>query len=427
METASQINGLKILSPKRRASPDKFLELYPYYAGYPEAFVKALFDSSAVAPGSWIYDPWNGTGTTTSVASSMGLSAIGFDLNPVMVMVAKARLLPTSEAASLIPLASAILRQSRSVTCDLTTDEPLLTWFKPATAKKLRSIERSCFELLIGPEGKVGATSSIAATFYTALFTVGRQIAHAFRSANPTWIRDPKAKSDRASLTGADIEARFLKCVSAIAAHVAARAPSAHQAVACEVRVADATTTTPGRLVDWVVTSPPYCTRIDYAISTRVELALLQPLSGIDTDHLRSRMIGTTKVPSEAITPSDAWGARCNEFLSKIYDHKSKASKTYYYSNHLDYFDKLNRSVSKLSSALRSGGTAILIVQDSYYKDLHNDLPGIVSEMAEGNALTLKRRADFVSSTCMSRINTRAAAHLTRRGSTEAVLCFTKQ
>src|SRR5690606_7221892 len=45
--------------------------------------------------------------------------------------------------------------------------------------------------------------------------------------------------------------------------------------------------------VDAVITSPPYCTRIDYAVATRMELAVL----GIDesrTENLRRLMIGTT-------------------------------------------------------------------------------------------------------------------------------------
>ena len=71
-------NNLVIPSPKRRPSADGFQQLYPYYAGFPELFVHALLTSSLVKPGGFIYDPWNGSGTTTAVASRLGLPAVGF-------------------------------------------------------------------------------------------------------------------------------------------------------------------------------------------------------------------------------------------------------------------------------------------------------------------------------------------------------------
>jgi hypothetical protein len=45
----------------------------------------------------------------------MGYPAIGFDLNPIMVVVAKARLLPVTEASSLVPLGHAIVDNARKL------------------------------------------------------------------------------------------------------------------------------------------------------------------------------------------------------------------------------------------------------------------------------------------------------------------------
>ncbi|WP_410712175.1 DNA methyltransferase [Bradyrhizobium sp. BEA-2-5] len=46
--------------------------------------------------GQVVLDPWNGSGTTTSVANGAGLTAVGIDINPAMAVVAKARLSPTT-------------------------------------------------------------------------------------------------------------------------------------------------------------------------------------------------------------------------------------------------------------------------------------------------------------------------------------------
>ena len=131
-------------------------------------------------------------------------------------------------------------------------------------------------------------------------------------------------------------------------------------------------------------------------------------------------------VPQGPIRQRDEWGIKCTQFLNAVYDHPSKASKGYYHITHLDYFDKMFRSITKLSSALKSKGKAILVVQDSYYKDVHNDLPAIITEMADACDLHMHKRADFSSLSCMSRVNSRAVAHATRTGSTESVLVFVK-
>jgi DNA modification methylase len=68
--------------------------LFPYYAGYSDCFAHDLIQSLNLERESLIYDPWNGSGTTTTAAARLGFSAVGCDLNPVMILVAKARILP---------------------------------------------------------------------------------------------------------------------------------------------------------------------------------------------------------------------------------------------------------------------------------------------------------------------------------------------
>jgi hypothetical protein len=178
--------------------------------------------------------------------------------------------------------------------------------------------------------------------------------------------------------------------------------------------------------VDCILTSPPYCTRIDYTAATRIELAVIDSLLKIDTVELNRSMIGTTKVPSRNVERQQEWGDKCLRFLEAVERHPSKASGGYYLRTHLDYFDKMHRSVVNMSGALRENGYAILILQDSYYKDVHNDVPGIISQMAGSHGLDLKRREDFRSPNCMSRINPRAPSRATRTGAVESVLIFQK-
>ena len=67
--------------------------LYNYYAGFSDHFVKDVLSAYSLDQTSVVLDPWNGSGTTTKIAYQNGFQAIGFDVNPVMVIVAKANLL----------------------------------------------------------------------------------------------------------------------------------------------------------------------------------------------------------------------------------------------------------------------------------------------------------------------------------------------
>ena len=153
--------------------------------------------------------------------------------------------------------------------------------------------------------------------------------------------------------------------------------------------------------IDHVIASPPYCTRIDYAVSTSPELAFLGYDLDSDFDALRRQLIGTSTVPADMPSfPSDL-GPTCTHFLSALSRHTSKASSTYYYKNHVQYFQSIGNSISEISRVLKPCGKCILVVQDSYYKDLHNDLPSIFIEMAELRDLQLLDRSDFAVSRTM--------------------------
>jgi DNA modification methylase len=48
---------------------------YPYCAGFSPNFVRSLLLSSQLNPNTCIVDPWNGSGTTTTIAASLGYNA----------------------------------------------------------------------------------------------------------------------------------------------------------------------------------------------------------------------------------------------------------------------------------------------------------------------------------------------------------------
>lgn len=430
---------LKIGSPKRNKRLQTGWEgFFPYYAGFPEQFVRDILESAKLGADSVVLDPWNGSGTTTYAASQLGLKSIGIDLNPVMIIVARARLLPPSEADHLRPLAANLLSQLRSSPLVIAPDDPLLSWFQLDAAKLVRCIERNIRRSLVGgmtksPDGiHLDKISGTAATLYVALFAACRRLAMSLQSSNPTWIKLPKANDDRLDPSAYAIAHQFAENVRGMSNALAAKqliedaAGMEFNAGTSTIQLSDtAKMVVPASSVDFVLTSPPYCTRIDYTAATRVELAVLGPLLKVKPRDLGRQMIGSVQVPQAKIEIGESWGRTCSRFLTALKAHPSKASGGYYYKTHLDYFDKIARSLGHVTTALKPGGRAIFVVQDSYYKDIHNDLPQILKEMGIRAGLTFSKRKDFRLKS-MSDINPGRKVYERPSGATESVLCFTK-
>jgi hypothetical protein len=427
------LEKIDIPSPKRNSNLQTCWEgFFPYYAGFPESFAQAILVGAELSSGSSILDPWNGSGTTTYVASTNGVSSIGLDLNPVMVVVAKARLLARSEADSLEPLGTKILKGSADELLGL-EDDPLRLWFSGGTAHAIRQIERSIRRHLVGARTvtptavNLNHLSCLAATNYAALFSVCRDLSRRFQSSNPTWLRRPKKGERKIWAERTTIERKFTtKLLSMAKALGNSQRP--RNPVVSDIRLADTSRAIPAvGNADLILTSPPYCTRIDYAVATRIELAILQPLLTQTPEHLSRQMTGSTRVPDGAIDAIREWGGTCRGFLAALKRHPSKASAGYYYQTHLDYFKKMYSSLANCAAALRSSGELVLVVQDSFYKDVHNDLPTILAEMTQSHGLDLVRRRDFYIGRSMAGINPGSRTYPRRPGATESVLCFRKQ
>jgi SAM-dependent methyltransferase len=422
---------LTISSPKRAASDAGGWEaFFPYYAGFPEAFACSVLKGAALFPGAQVLDPWNGSGTTTFSASTLGIAATGFDLNPIMLIVARARLLASSEADAVLPLAHAVTRRLRGRHRELATEDPLLDWFTPKAAAILRNIERAIRCELVGMRTltlkgpRLENIASIAAAFYVALFSVARRLAAPYQSSNPTWFRRPRGDDRIDAVRGAIVDA-FIEKISRMACVLADRIENPKMDFArANLRVID-TVSAPvaPASIDFVLTSPPYCTRIDYSIATRIELAVLHEFVPVKVEDLGRQMIGSTRVPRIEITPSVGWGTTCLTFLEALKGHPSRASAGYYYKTHVDYFDKMSRALSQIARGLKPGGRAVLVVQDSYYKDIHNDLPAVLIQMCGASGLALGSRQDF-SARSMAGINPYTRLYKRSSGATESVLCF---
>lgn len=429
-----KFNSLVIENPKRNVSASKASDrnMYPYYAGYSKDFAENLLGSLSLKSDSVVFDPWNGGGTTTLAASQMGFASVGLDLNPVMVIVAKAVLLPQHEISSLMPLAQSLVEQAVMRGKKNISEEPLCEWMLPESAHFIRQLENEINRTLVlyeryeslTTEKGLNQISALGAFFYVALFRAVRRLLKSFIPTNPTWIKRPKSRQRKFPSQRVIYEI-FLDEVRLLTQNLnRPRSFYAGENETATISLGNAETLSlPDSFVDAVITSPPYCTRIDYAVATAIELSVLR-MGETQFSQLRRSLMGSSTVNAKVGVVNQQWGETCAHFLKEVYKHPSKASQTYYYKNHYQYFESLQVSITEITRILKPQGLGVLVIQDSYYKEIHNDVPTIAIEMAERAGMILRRREDFSSNRSMVSMNQRAKKYLSSRKNVESVLCF---
>lgn len=415
----------------RRDSRDSFGRnlWYPYYAGFSPRFAVTEIASARLKPGALVVDPWNGGGTTTWAAKYLGFCAWGGDLNPSMLVVAKAKSLGAQNCLSAEALAERIARV-KTVNGKVSESDPLIRWLGPTATGHVRGIEHAIKKHVV-PDWLRSAEfqdpaelSELACFFYLALFRLAREFARSAKTSNPTWSRKGAGGTE---LSGADARRRFVEIVGRLVSTVGDSLSPAMIKRATQQDTLAITSSTrlplPDESTDFVLTSPPYCTRIDYAVATGIELAVLGVCAD-KQDGLRRSLMGTTTVPRSVGDISPEWGDVCGDFLDKVKNHPSHASAGYYYKSHYQYFADLNASIGELSRILRPAGRAVLVVQDSQYKEIHNDLALIAVQMAESKGMELCGREDFSKPLSMRSLHPHSRKYKKTGAPIESVLRF---
>lgn len=423
---------MRIDNPKRgKISPTGKETWFPYYAGFSTQFAIELLTSAELDKDTCILDPWNGAGTTTTVAADLGFKSIGFDLNPVMIIAGKAKLLSAREKDSLLPLAMEIVAKAKNGTVEIKND-PLGMWLSTKSIETIRLLELGLKKLLVSGEvdntskSSFDKLSGLAAFFYIALFRTARTSIREFISSNPTWIKRPKQTDHKVDISSEFLIINFIDQVKTMASILSYNQVKGGNQPDISISVANSESLPlKSGLIDFVLTSPPYCTRIDYTIATYIELAVLGYTNN-EIRNIRERMIGTSTVPQIAPSKKAIWGNTCNLFLNEVFAHPSKASKTYYYKNHLQYFNSLYLSAKEIARVMKPGGNCVIVAQDSYYKEVHNNLPVIISEMMTGLGMETIQRIDFPTSVIMSNMHPGINKYRNKTKAIESVLSFRK-
>jgi hypothetical protein len=373
------------ISPKLTPQ-DKRKSLYPYYAGYSEAFVDWALDRMDATAGESLLDPWNGTGTTTAVGAARGLIVTGIDINPVLSFVARARLATSDDRAMVREWAKTLEDYEGAV---------------------LAGLVQSYHQI----RGKAGFVqgSPADALFVVGMFPTVRQAFHSLRTKNPSWYSDKRMVDIELSTllsTSDDIRNGIL--------HTCLRQEAQRSFSPSHVTIINSDlqlVTLPSESYDHILTSPPYLTRIDYVQATLPELCLLDAIEiSTPRSYLRKRMIGTPLTSTILSEEIECLPAAARNILNKIKNHESKASQTYYWRFFSKYFIDMWRALAQIADAMRIDGRLCLVTQPSFYKDVLIDLPLLLTDMGLAVGLELESSVEFDSKNSMVSVNKRAKA-----------------
>lgn len=358
-------------------------EFYRYYAGYPVDFAIWALEKLELPDGALVLDPWNGSGTTAAACARLGISCRGYDINPVMVHLGRARVASKTDFEDAFELV------------DMTVDA-----LDPIEFPTVSQVGRAFKELPVCSE----SAHSLA---ITALFPLARRLLRDRKTKNPSWFRKSAALKD-VRLVERDLRESWASSLADVALWRSAQDDI--NGFLISVERGDSRKFIGRRdAFHGLLTSPPYLTRLDYVHATLPEFLLLQEFDSTpDIQRLRRSMLGTPLTSDRPAHSLDRLPGDIKRLLRSIETHDSKASATYYRRFFSTYFVDLQTSIRNINRVLKSGARGCLVVQSSHYKEIEIDLAAAVISMAREAGLAHIETVEFGSRRSMSAVNSRA-------------------
>jgi len=322
------------------------------YHRYPAKFIPQIVSRLAekyTNEGDLIVDPFGGCGTTLVESKVMGRPSVGVDINPVAVLITKAKITPIDPQK--IEKAFAILKAkldtySKDTKVKAPEHERIDYWFKPEEKRKLAFIFAEISKL---------KDQDMRDFFYCGFSNILKNCSIWLQKSNkPT--RDPNKKPS-------DPIPTFYKQIKMMmrgnARFYELSKEKKHLEIPSQVYCTDARTIpAKNNSVSLIVTSPPYVTSYEYADLHQLTALWLEYTK--DLSDFRKRFIGTSyHNKKDLILNSELAEKIRNELLKK--DKKTAEEVS-------TYFSEMNQVFVEMKRMLKKGGKTCIVIGNTSLK-----------------------------------------------------------
>jgi len=322
------------------------------YHRYPAKFIPQIVSRLAekyTNEGDLIVDPFGGCGTTLVESKVMGRPSVGVDINPVAVLITKAKITPIDPQK--IEKAFAILKTkldtySKDTKVKAPEHERIDYWFKPEEKRKLAFIFAEISKL---------KDQDIRDFFYCGFSNILKNCSIWLQKSNKPTRDLNKKPSDPIPTFYKQIKmmmrgnARFYELLK----------EKKHLEIPSQVYCTDARTIpAKDNSVSLIVTSPPYVTSYEYADLHQLTALWLEYTK--DLSDFRKRFIGTSyHNKKDLILNSELAEKIRNELLKK--DKKTAEEVS-------TYFSEMNQVFVEMKRILKKGGKTCIVIGNTSLK-----------------------------------------------------------
>lgn len=297
-------------SAKRQATRYSVHGMHEYKGKFNPQVARALLNSVQVTSRSIVLDPFCGSGTTLVEAAHLGLRAVGFDINPLAVLIANAKLSALrADPEAIVTHAKTVARKRKATYAAVlgqdARTEYLREWFEPA---QLARIEGLRLEI-----------EQQAPQYREILLVLLSNLLREFSLQEPADLRIRRRSS---SASDRDIREVFLEEAERLAYRVAhvhqvnGKPAARSKARLVDTRMRDAVVRGLAKgSVDAAITSPPYAMALPYIDTQRLSLVWLglTPPSGIL--KLQAELVGSREFHRSA---KSEWSERLDRNVDML-------------------------------------------------------------------------------------------------------------
>jgi hypothetical protein len=410
-----------ITLPSTKVHPSERVGVHSWfkdYSAFSAKFALAAIESIADSNKSVVFDPFLGTGTSLVASTKLGLPFVGVELSSFSALLSRAKVSQSADPETVLKLLKV------KALADIDIRPELMDYYSREDlsytstvfyeiAKLINKDSKQLLKALIEKKGKDYDSTRVALVI---LLLCARTVSKTLKGSNPVWYKVTKKDNRKNKVKLSDITVRRVE------QFIDDLKKEDYKSTQIKTYWGDARDTKlPDNSFDVLLTSPPYLNRLDYVVSQLPEVILLSLLYNQDLDLLKKKMVGTTKIVEKG-DPDPLWGKSCLEILSKIRNHSSKASSTYYIWNYYKYFKDMYACFNEFDRLARQKAKGLLVVQNSHYKDIDIPVTKIFSEMGETIGISIKEVKELSVKSHMGLLSPQQRTYTPNKVLKEAIL-----